>query len=209
MKKIYLRSRPFPRPSDCVEVVWISNANWLNWDTRIECARLKGQHAAAIRTSSFRKDDNLWPVVARVGTLNHGFYGVLAWIGIFALHINRLREINQLWNDMAMIQSTFILYLSRVWFGAIDALLCKLMAVICLSVIYLLQSICAEWIRYTYNQNGYVLPIRGIDAVSTLAKTDGGPNNTTKIESKNDECGASARIGASLDVACRPVIFTW
>lgn len=50
------------------------------------------------------------------------------------------------------------------------------------------------------------LPKNGSDAVSAFAKTDGGPNNTTAIESKNDECGANAKIGASFDVAWRPVI---
>lgn len=54
-----------------------------------------------------------------------------------------------------------------------------------------------------------LLPKNGNDAVSALAKTDGGPNNTTEIESKNDEWGAKTKIGASFDVAWRPVIFTW
>lgn len=31
----------------------------------------------------------------------------------------------------------------------------------------------------------------------------------TDIESKNDECGANTKIGASFDVAWRPVTFTW
>lgn len=46
-----------------------------------------------------------------------------------------------------------------------------------------------------------LLPSRGIEAVSCLAKTDDGPLNITAIESKNDECGANTNIGASFDVA--------
>lgn len=53
-----------------------------------------------------------------------------------------------------------------------------------------------------------LLPKNGSDAVSALAKTDGGPNKTTEIESKNDECGANTKIGASFADACRPVTFT-
>lgn len=54
----------------------------------------------------------------------------------------------------------------------------------------------------------YSLPKSGNVAVSAFAKTDGGPNTTTMIESKNDEWGANTKIGASFDVAWRPVIFT-
>lgn len=51
------------------------------------------------------------------------------------------------------------------------------------------------------------LPKNGKNAVSALARTDGGPNATTVIESKNDECGAKTKIGASFDVTWRPVTF--
>lgn len=54
----------------------------------------------------------------------------------------------------------------------------------------------------------YLLPKNGNDAVSAFAKTDGGPNKTTMIESKNDEWGANTKIGASFEVAWRPVTLT-
>lgn len=40
-----------------------------------------------------------------------------------------------------------------------------------------------------------------------MARTDGEPNKMTAIESKNDECGAKAKIGASFDVTWRPDTF--
>ena len=63
--------------------------------------------------------------------------------------------------------------------------------------------------RTTYIQNENILPKKGNVAVSALAKTDDAtvPTEIGTIESKNDECGATVRIGATLLAAGLPINF--
>lgn len=64
------------------------------------------------------------------------------------------------------------------------------------------HSRCHIWIEN-------ILPKNAKDAVSALAKTQHGtvPTEIGTIESKNDECGATTTIGASLDAAGAPINF--
>lgn len=92
-------ARSGPGPGERVVAIRVANDNRLDGHAGKEGAQLEANQRLAVRAGALGEDEQRWPVVGGIGTVLDRLDCRVARVGVFATHVDRLREVNDLWKE--------------------------------------------------------------------------------------------------------------
>lgn len=92
-------ARSGPGPGERVVAIRVANYNRLDGHAGKEGAQLEAYQRLAVRAGALGEDEQRWPVVGGIGTVLDRLDCRVARVGVFATHVDRLREVNDLWKE--------------------------------------------------------------------------------------------------------------